>query len=256
MTRAERIGDIVSLAQEVAEVPAAETELAIRHALAKLLSWIGATNAYWIGAVREEKVEAADPMLGWRARDMLFLHDHEQMISASAEMAARINGGEVDPATIANVQRAGTTRCLLRHELVPDAIWNQSWVPNEYQIPRGIHDQLVSANALDARHESYVGLMRGAADGRFGRAERDALLLFMQSSRRFHRRLMLFRGLLGTPALTEREQDVLRLLVTAASEKEIARALGIGERTVHQHCFAIYGKLGVRGRIGLLSFVA
>jgi len=256
MNRADRIGEIVSLAQEVAEVPAAETESAIRHALSKLVTWIGATNAYWIGAVREEKVEARDPMLGWRARDMLFLHDHEQMVGGSAELAARINAGEVDPATVANVQRAGTTRCLLRHELVPDAIWKRSWVPNEYQIPRGIHDQLVSANALDARHESYVGLVRGAGEGRFGCAEQNALLLFMQSSRRFHRRVMLFRGLLGIPALTEREQDVLRLLVTAGSEKEIARSLGIGERTVHQHAFVIYRKLGVHGRIGLLSFVA
>jgi DNA-binding CsgD family transcriptional regulator len=195
-------------------------------------------------------------MLGWRARDILFLHAHDQMIEASAEMAARINAGEIDPATVANVRLAGTTRCLLRQELVPDAIWKHSWVPTEYQIPRGIHDQLVSANALDTRHESYVGLTRGASERRFGRPERNALLLFMQSSRRFHRRIMLFRGLLGTPALTEREQDVLRLLVTAGSEKEIARALGIGERTVHQHAFVIYRKLGVHGRIGLLSFVA
>lgn len=46
---------------------------------------------------------------------------------------------------------------------------------------------------------------------------------------------------------------MLALLLTDANEKEIARRLGIGHRTVHQHAEAIYAKLGVRGRVGLMA---
>ena len=62
-------------------------------------------------------------------------------------------------------------------------------------------------------------------------------------------------------ALSEREVDVLRLLARGRANKEIARDLGIAEKTVKTHVSSILGKLGVQsrtqaalyaGRIGLL----
>jgi len=244
---------IVSLAMDVGTAPPDQSEAALRDALAKLTHWIGASNGYWIAAVRQHSHQPADALLGWRPRELLFLHDHETMTKASLEMAERMRHGEVDLATLANLQRAGTTRALLRRELVPDRVWNRSWVPTEYQQPRGVFDQLVGAHTVGPEHESYVGLVRGARDRRFGAAERDLLLLFMEASRFFHKRLLLFRGWMAVPALTLRERDVLALLATARTEKQIASELRIGERTVHQHALSIYEKLGVRGRIGLLA---
>ncbi|MGH2500098.1 MAG: LuxR C-terminal-related transcriptional regulator, partial [Candidatus Limnocylindria bacterium] len=52
------------------------------------------------------------------------------------------------------------------------------------------------------------------------------------------------------PGLTPREVEVLRELSHARSEKEIAKRLGIGERTAHHHVEHIYGKLGVSTRAG------
>ena len=49
-------------------------------------------------------------------------------------------------------------------------------------------------------------------------------------------------------ALTERETDVLRLLAQGQSNKEIARALSIGEKTVKTHVSNVLGKLGVQSR--------
>ncbi|HYW57160.1 MAG TPA: HD domain-containing phosphohydrolase [Polaromonas sp.] len=50
--------------------------------------------------------------------------------------------------------------------------------------------------------------------------------------------------------LTEREVDVLRPLATGQTNKQIARALGISDRTVQTHTQHIYAKLGVDTRAG------
>ena len=49
-------------------------------------------------------------------------------------------------------------------------------------------------------------------------------------------------------ALTRRQRDVLNLIVQGKSNKEIARALGLGEGTVKIHVAALFGKLGVHHR--------
>jgi DNA-binding NarL/FixJ family response regulator len=48
--------------------------------------------------------------------------------------------------------------------------------------------------------------------------------------------------------LTERETDVLRLLAQGQANKQIARSLNIGEKTVKTHVSSILGKLGVVSR--------
>jgi DNA-binding NarL/FixJ family response regulator len=49
-------------------------------------------------------------------------------------------------------------------------------------------------------------------------------------------------------ALTRRELEVLRLLASGASNREIADALGTAEATVKNQASSIFGKLGVRDR--------
>ncbi len=51
--------------------------------------------------------------------------------------------------------------------------------------------------------------------------------------------------------LTERERQVASAVAEGASNKEIARQLGITERTVKAHTGAIFEKLGVRDRMQL-----
>jgi len=50
--------------------------------------------------------------------------------------------------------------------------------------------------------------------------------------------------------LTRREQEVLRVAAQDMTAREIARHLGVRERTVTTHLGRIYGKLGVNSRVG------
>ncbi len=52
---------------------------------------------------------------------------------------------------------------------------------------------------------------------------------------------------------TERENDVLELLVAGRSNREIAHALNVSESTVKNHLHALYAKLGVESRSQAIS---
>jgi DNA-binding NarL/FixJ family response regulator len=58
-----------------------------------------------------------------------------------------------------------------------------------------------------------------------------------------------------TALLTERERQVATAVAGGASNKEIARQLGITERTVKAHTGAIFSKLDVRDRLQLSILV-
>ncbi len=55
--------------------------------------------------------------------------------------------------------------------------------------------------------------------------------------------------------LTEREREVAKIVASGASNKEVARALNITERTVKAHLTAILEKLAVRDRLQLALIV-
>jgi DNA-binding NarL/FixJ family response regulator len=50
------------------------------------------------------------------------------------------------------------------------------------------------------------------------------------------------------PALTPRQRDILTLIARGRSNKEIAFALGIRERTVKFHVAALFARLGTSSR--------
>ena len=49
--------------------------------------------------------------------------------------------------------------------------------------------------------------------------------------------------------LTKREEEVLRLVGQGLANKQIARRLGIGERTVKAHLTSVFQRLGVSDRV-------
>jgi DNA-binding NarL/FixJ family response regulator len=53
-------------------------------------------------------------------------------------------------------------------------------------------------------------------------------------------------------SLTERERDIVRLVGEGLRNEEIARRLGITEKTVRNHLTAVFDKVGVSGRLELV----
>ena len=77
--------------------------------------------------------------------------------------------------------------------------------------------------------------------GRLCRHAVDAVLVAAGQQRRTR----------ATHELSQRELEVLALLVRGLSNKHIARQLAISPRTVQHHSIHIYGKTGVRSRAGV-----
>lgn len=226
---------------------------ALEHCFGELAQLIGAANVFWVGARREPPTGAAGRMRGWRVRAFRHLYREERQARLLAAAARHADSGQPDPHTEALIATAGHTRAFLRTELVADTAWRRCWTFNEVLRPLGITDQLVGAHTVDATHESYIGLDR--ARGRpFGERERDVLHLFLAGAPRFHREVLRSHGLAGDGApLSPRERQTLELLLSELSEKQIAAALGIGGRTAHEYAVAVYRKLGVSGRTGLMA---
>lgn len=58
----------------------------------------------------------------------------------------------------------------------------------------------------------------------------------------------------GYDLLSEREQQVFRLVVQGSSTKEVADLLCVSPKTIEKHRTSISGKLGIQGRLEMLKY--
>jgi len=109
---------------------------------------------------------------------------------------------------------------------------------------------LEDASVIGAIRAGAIGyLLKDAEADELCRAIRAAAAGQVQLSPKAAERLMREVRAPDSPeALTERETEVLRLLAEGHANKEIARTLNIGEKTVKTHVSNILAKLGVPSR--------
>ena len=124
-----------------------------------------------------------------------------------------------------------------------------------------IHARLVAGPALAAENPEagVTELQRAGADSAAGGARklRDAAA---RELRRLGVRLPAAVQRAGAAAgmaqLTPREREIVELAAAGRTNKEIAAALFLSQKTVESHLSRIFPKLGVRSRVELASLVA
>lgn len=100
-------------------------------------------------------------------------------------------------------------------------------------LDAGAHGYLLKHVEPDALLDAVRAAHRGGAplDPRAGRFLLDA------------------RRAPATPVLSRRERDVLELVADGLANKQIARRLGISERTVKAHLTSVFHRIGVSDRV-------
>jgi len=160
--------------------------------------------------------------------------------------------------------RDGAEALLRAHELHPDVVLIDLLMPVMdgiaaiAAIRRELPDVEVIALTSVLDDSSVIGAVRAGAIGYLlkdteaddlCRAIKAAAAGQVQLSPKAAARLMREVRVPDSPeALTEREVDVLRLLAQGQANKQIARNLQIGEKTVKTHVSNILAKLGVPSR--------
>jgi DNA-binding CsgD family transcriptional regulator len=110
-----------------------------------------------------------------------------------------------------------------------------------------------TARILEA--QARLARLRGADSGHAQRLRRRAADIYAalgnQAEALRLRRAVPEAGILAS--LSAREAEVLRLLATGESNRDIASRLFLSEKTVENHVSNIYAKLGVRNRAGAVA---
>jgi DNA-binding CsgD family transcriptional regulator len=123
----------------------------------------------------------------------------------------------------------------------------------EVYRPLEAEDQL-AINLLPAGHPVQIGIALNRPRATFTAADREALDFLRPLLVRAYGR-SLARERQGataadrtSPPLTPRQRDVLVLVAQGVSNQQIALELGISRRTVENHLYAAYRRLGVTNR--------
>src|SRR5438128_4368168 len=190
---------------------------------------------------------------------ILIADDHEVVrqglrVSLGVDAALEVVGEAEDGAEAVRLARRLRPDVVLMDLLMPE----MDGIAATELIRRELPDTEVVALTSVLEDASVVGAVRAGAIGyllkdtrapELRRAVKAAAAGQVQLSPSAAARLM--REVTAPErldALTEREVKVLQLLARGSANKQIARDLGIAEKTVKTHVSSILGKLGVQSR--------
>jgi DNA-binding CsgD family transcriptional regulator len=166
---------------------------------------------------------------------------------------------------------AGTTDgCFHLSELAPEGFLRSEYFSGYYRHLE-VGDELGLLTALDGGSVAHVSITRRRGRPRFTRRDRDWLAAVAPVAREAVRRMIATQSPaasdrsalhdslrqayqhFGVSVLTEREREVVHLLLRGNSAKAIARLLAISPETARNHLKRIYPKLGVASQAELFA---
>ena len=172
----------------------------------------------------------------------------DDTVRACQEMSR--SGCRANPAYRTLTERKqGSPYAVRRRAVLGDRDWYGSEFFNAHLRNFRFDDQLYSVRPLGPGRVEAIGITREMSDRPFADEDQNLLELFHeQLALQDRARLLPADG----PHLTPRERDVLRCLLTGATEKAVAAELGISALTVHGHVKSIYAAYRVSSRAELL----
>jgi two-component system, NarL family, response regulator LiaR len=172
---------------------------------------------------------------------------------AGVEMARQLKPDVILMDLLMPVMDGVTAIGILRKELPDTEIIALTSVLEDNAVMGAMRAGAIGYLLKDTAAEELIRAIKAAAEGQVQLSPKVAERLFRE-----------IRAPESPETLTERETDVLRLLASGLSNKQIAAQLVIGEKTVKTHVSNILSKLGVSSRtqaalhaarIGLVSGV-
>jgi len=248
--RARRAVRLLGEAREIG----AGTEAARQHLADRLLAELGAVIG---GAVRDERFARGGKrgcvratLTGFDGRTVPVYTAHD------------LRGSDFNPCLRAIMARRAAGD---RHEVLTaaedQAVERRDWERSEWVVdyvrPAGVAHFLASLRFRGAGWAEGFGFMRAAGDRPFSAEDRALLeLVVLECGDLFgdaatERRLV--HADRRTPRLAPRARTALDLLLTGASDKEIACSMELSTHTVRQYAKAVYRAFGVSGRAELLA---
>jgi DNA-binding CsgD family transcriptional regulator len=261
-----RMLELHDLWKEVTAFSAADATLALRHLLTRLCEMMGASDADWY-AVNQHNNIKTPPMMrpfqfviynpgGWSPSASYSL-DPEKILESHIErwyMYAKKEG--VDPMSKALFAKSGYARSCIRHDVMTDGEWGDHWYPQKYLSFYGVGERMMMTFPVNECCESFFIIDRPIGAPAFTTHDKYLFHHALAGIPHLHKRLCLERGVLRlTVALTSRETETYRLLLTHLSEREIASKMNLSAHTVHDYARQLYQKFGVKGRVGLMSML-
>ena len=140
-------------------------------------------------------------------------------------------------------------------ELVDDDAYRAAPHYRDFRRPLDCDDNVVSVRLVDVpRRPEAISINRPHGASRFGRREVTLLKLLHDEVAPLVGVRLATEDHLCRDGLSKRLNETLTLLLEGKSEKEAARQLGLGERTVHGYVTTLYEHFRVCSRAELLAY--
>jgi DNA-binding NarL/FixJ family response regulator len=194
----------------------------------------GASRRRTLTAVASGSPLAVAQVIGSLARREIRIAGTVQDVSGLADAAART---EADVAILAS---AGGAHSRSRREL--DALWRRL---EDLGVSLPVVAVIAEGERRDARKLIEAGVAGLVLEAELAATFTATVRAVCSGQLVYPREL---RTAAERPTLTNREKQVLGLVVMGCTNSEIAAHLWLGESTVKSHLSSAFGKLGVRSR--------
>lgn len=150
-------------------------------------------------------------------------------------------------------QMASSSFTISRLDVYSDEEWYATELYRNHRVPAGLDDFLMTGMRVAQQIVSTIGFHRRLGRRRFEERERLIASIVATEIEWLHRVGIPEIDLAAVDQMSPRLRQVMLLLASGRSRKEIAGELGISLHTANEYIAAVYSRLGVHSRAELMA---